>query len=96
VRQRKGKTEIWNLFKNRRGWRIVTYVEAEQVLGRAIIRYWVDEGWMIYDKSEGHTIYLTDAGVLNLYKGLRNIIAKDPERENELVNVGTSDAEKLH
>ena len=95
MRQRNGKTEIWNTFKGRRGWKTITYVEAEMALGRAILRYWLNKDWMLTSTEGGKFIYLSEAGRLNLFKGLRNIIAKEPERRDEMVNVTSADEEQL-
>jgi hypothetical protein len=91
MRQRNGKTEIWNLFKGRRGWKVITYVEADHVLGRAIIRYWEDKGWLCVSREEGYYVTLTEEGKTNLYKGLRSIINKSPERIDELLYVKVDD-----
>ena len=65
------KTDIWNAFRVRNGWRRVAIAEALALLSKSSIRYWEKNGWIQRGtKDDVDYVELTDTGIANLEEGI--------------------------
>lgn len=79
------KTNIWNAFRIRNGWRKVAVTEARTLLSVSSIRYWEKNGWLSRGvNGDVEYVELTADGINNLEEGIVARIDNHPKEAKML------------
>lgn len=79
------KTDIWNVFRKRNGWKRVDVPGAVAQLSTSSLRYWESKGWLARETIDGvEYVFLTGDGVLNLELGIQARLKNHPGDKDKL------------
>lgn len=79
------KTDIWNVFRKRNGWKRVDVSGAVARLSPSSVRYWETKGWLGREKvGDVEYLFLTGDGVLNLEQGIQSRLKNHPGDKEKL------------